>query len=719
MPLMKYTLLVGGDNLIPDTTEYDIYYIAHEGSFGTSIIQHLNASTVSQPPNTKTGYPQVSGTTVNSFVYHVRFSDRKGSVYYVVTDEFNLCDETALNDNADPTKDLRDKLRDCATNLPVNFGFGEFLVDQRETPIEVDENRGEFSGLVSISNLPPYRSYYVYAVGISFGQTSQFAYTKTRIDLVGFAVHSDRPYINEGDVNPLGIYITLSKRPHIDETLSFSCKIEDFTNNVVYSNLPHDKMGTLGYENWEDRLLVGHVKGVRDKKNLESTYEAFRIICSNVANKDENSIYKITLNIDIELNVKNVIWPEWSSTSILEEASNNYFILPEHKKSISIFEESQIKLQQLDRQWVGDIFVDGINATLSGIGLQTEITQNKRGIKLVLPAYSIVCPDGCNNEAGYQNLTLQNPHLANGSTGGIAFTSYIYYYEQCTDKTYEVLPSICYDAKLSSEKCAWGSGATCEKCPRNSICPGGPRAWPVEGYWSPSEFGNEIFRCRTPSSGRCEGYNITTGQAECKEGYDSGTDFCDKCADDYYEGIDGKCYSCKSHGFWDSIAGPLGYAFTFCLLVMVVIISLVYISTVLAGSTILSATEMTMRFAFESLLACQLIAIAGMPVNSQYFTWLKNIFQGLYVSLFDFRGQVYTQCVGKTYTPFMFETVGMAFVLFILVLFAVMATKKVQISILSWPIWKNHFTKKQYTQLLQGMLSILQLSYGAVTVKCI
>ena len=107
VPLMKYTLLVGGDNLIPDTTtDYDIYYIAHEGSFGTSIIQHVNASTVSQPPNTKTGYPQVSGTTVNGFCLSYAFSDRKGSVYYVVTDEFNLCDETALNDNTDPTKDV-------------------------------------------------------------------------------------------------------------------------------------------------------------------------------------------------------------------------------------------------------------------------------------------------------------------------------------------------------------------------------------------------------------------------------------------------------------------------------------------------------------------------------------------------------------------------------------------------------------------------------------
>ena len=161
-------------------------------------------------------------------------------------------------------------------------------------------------------------------------------------------------------------------------------------------------MSTLGYENWEDRLLVGHVKGIRDKKNLESPYEAFKIICSNAPNIDEESIYKITLNIDIELNVKNVIWPEWSSSSILEAASNNYFILPEHKKSISIFEESQIKLQQLDRRWIGNIFVDGINGTLSNIGLQTEISENKRGIKLVLPAYSIVCPDGCNNEAGYQ-----------------------------------------------------------------------------------------------------------------------------------------------------------------------------------------------------------------------------------------------------------------------------------------------------------------------------
>ena len=59
---------------------------------------------------------------------------------------------------------------------------------------------GEFSGFVTVSDLPPYRSYYVYAVGISFGQTAQFQYSKTRIDLVGFAVHSERTFINEGDV---------------------------------------------------------------------------------------------------------------------------------------------------------------------------------------------------------------------------------------------------------------------------------------------------------------------------------------------------------------------------------------------------------------------------------------------------------------------------------------------------------------------------------------
>ena len=136
-----------------------------------------------------------------------------------------------------------------------------------------------------------------------------------------------------------------------------------------------------------------------------------------------------------------------------------------------------------------------------------------------------------------------------------------------------------------------------KKCPENSICPGGARAWPLEGYWSPTEFGNEIFRCRTPSYGRCEGYNITSRKSECKEGYDPGTEFCDLCAAGYYETIDGKCHSCGHiNGFWDSIALPLINALIFCFLVFLIVTSLVYISTVLAGSTILSAIEMTMRF---------------------------------------------------------------------------------------------------------------------------
>ena len=120
-----------------------------------------------------------------------------------------------------------------------------------------------------------------------------------------------------------------------------------------------------------------------------------------------------------------------------------------------------------------------------------------------------------------------------------------------------------------------------------------------------------------------------------------------------------------------------------------------------------------MRFLFESLLAAQLIAIAGMPVNSEYFTWLRNIFQGFYVSLFDFRGQVYSQCVGEmNYTPFLFETAGMLFVLGVLLLLGFMSISCVKKSCVSWPLCKkNKFDKKAYGYLQQGMLSFLQLLF--------
>ena len=113
-----------------------------------------------------------------------------------------------------------------------------------------------------------------------------------------------------------------------------------------------------------------------------------------------------------------------------------------------------------------------------------------------------------------------------------------------------------------------------------------------------------------------------------------------------------------------------------CMAAFVLVTNFVYLTTVLSGGTITSASEMTLRLIFESSLAIQIVAIAGMPVNANYLPYLKRIFDGMYLTLFDFRGQAYPQCT-EIYEPFAFETAGMFTVFVFYILFCVLNMKQV------------------------------------------
>ena len=162
-----------------------------------------------------------------------------------------------------------------------------------------------------------------------------------------------------------------------------------------------------------------------DTRNDEIPYEDFKVICTNAAKVTAESIYKVSLSIAINVRLKNVIWPEWSMASIFVKQDIDIF-LPEHKHAMTTIGEDKFKLEQLEKDWRG-IISNRINVTLAGI-LTTAVSDDKRAMEIVSPPYSTVCENiDCEKENGYQNLTLNNPHTINGSTGGIVFTSMIYY----------------------------------------------------------------------------------------------------------------------------------------------------------------------------------------------------------------------------------------------------------------------------------------------------
>ena len=718
-PWTPVVVVAGGAEILPDTSAYDIFYLARHGSYRMSATRRVQSATVSQPPKTKDGFPLVTGVTVSSFVYNVRFSDRRGTVFYIVTEENNLCDETALDADV-PGTDFKDKLTACVANTPGTFQSGEFQVSQRETPVDGDENRGEFSGSIEIKGLPPYKSYVVYSTGISFGLTAQFEYEKTLVNLVGFAASAGTDVIHEGNQTRVPIFVKLSKQPHKDEVVQFSCVMHDTTLNARYTELPQNAMEGLNFNSWQSKMLVGHVVGERDMDNSEAALKAFRITCTNEANVGDGFIYTYSLSIVHDMLSRNVIWPEWNRADVLVAARQ--YTLPEPHNSMTTSGDDVVVLSQTSASWIGRVFEPGILATVAGVNCSAAMQTNGRALTITLPPYESICASkDCAGPKGYQTLTLRNPtpDQVNESAGGVASTHFLYYFEACTDTAFETDQSKCHEAAGVDSACAWGAGDACVPCLANAVCPGGPRAWPVEGFWSAGEFETDVFRCRTPSNERCYGYNISSHRSECKEGYEGGTPFCDLCDVGYYESIDGRCNRCETkRDWWTAVLLPLLNGFGMLLTMFVLVTNFVYLSTVLTGGTVTSATEMTLRLVFESALAIQIIAIAGMPVNANYLPFLKSIFDGLYLTLFDFRGQVYPQCLaGHVYEPFAFETAGMFAVLVAYSAFGILTVERVYKAVRSLRCIQRLPIKNPLEHARNGLLTFLQVSYGAVAVN--
>lgn len=100
-------------------------------------------------------------------------------------------------------------------------------------------------------------------------------------------------------------------------------------------------------------------------------------------------------------------------------------------------------------------------------------------------------------------------------------------------------------------RCAFGSGDDCRLCPSvpdsltpAAVCPGGPRAFTLPGFFTPAEGSGVVYRCKPPSRARCSGWNASIGAVQCGIGYAAGSPGCRTCADGWYGAVDGSCKQC-------------------------------------------------------------------------------------------------------------------------------------------------------------------------------
>ena len=105
--------------------------------------------------------------------------------------------------------------------------------------------------------------------------------------------------------------------------------------------------------------------------------------------------------------------------------------------------------------------------------------------------------------------------------------------------------------------CAYGAGDSCVACPANALCPGGFRAWPARGYWSPAEASATVVPCAIPGAAdRCLGWSSALGAVQCGSGYLQGSYLCGACERGFFLSGDGTCGACPvSPSLWVQFRG--------------------------------------------------------------------------------------------------------------------------------------------------------------------
>jgi hypothetical protein len=203
-------------------------------------------------------------------------------------------------------------------------------------------------------------------------------------------------------------------------------------------------------------------------------------------------------------------------------------------------------------------------------------------------------------------------------------------------------------------------------CPHGAMCPGGFRAWPLHGYYTPSEASGTILECPAPT-GRCTGWDVISGLSTCGVGYQDGSYLCMACGEGFYTAVDGTCTACPAD---IDVGATLTRLLTFASIVfgtLVVLYLLCVLSLRVLGANTRNLTTTFMNLVVWTFLTLQIVGQVGKTASTGLPPTVRSMYEALLV--FQFEGAtIPAACTGAD--PMLTQTILCACVFSVLVLLA-------------------------------------------------
>lgn len=179
-------------------------------------------------------------------------------------------------------------------------------------------------------------------------------------------------------------------------------------------------------------------------------------------------------------------------------------------------------------------------------------------------------------------------------------------------------------------QCAFIDAAgECTACPANVVCPGGARAIPYPGFYTPAESSGLIRPCRPPALERCVGWDDAAGAVRCGVPYSPQSLGCGACAVGWYPSHDGSCSRCPASDSLAPVARAIGLFIAAALTVVGSVLFFTWALALAVGGTVQGGFARSVDLLVWTVMLLQVVAQVGRTAAPGLPPAVQSLFLGL------------------------------------------------------------------------------------------